>query len=157
MSVRQGGRPVARYDERLAVPWWWWAVAAAMTASLGVALGYPLGVATGVMTFVAAFAAAFAFLAWVGAMRVVVTDDELRAGRGRLPLGVIADVRALDPARTRLLLGPRLDPAAHLALRGYVPTAVQVRIADPDDAAPYWLVSTRCPDRLAQVLREVRV
>lgn len=142
------------YREQLFVPWWWWCVAALLSGSFGIALGYPLGLGVGAATFALTFAAACALLAWIGAMQLVVTDDELRAGNGRLPLGVVGEVRALDPQRTHLLLGPRLDPAAHLAIRGYVATAVQVRVDDPEDPVPYWLVSSRRPQRLAALIEE---
>ena len=37
-------------------------------------------------------------------------------------------------------------------LRPYLKRAVRVEITDPADPAPYWLVSSRHPEELAQVL-----
>ncbi|HEY5420452.1 MAG TPA: DUF3093 family protein, partial [Marmoricola sp.] len=39
-----------------------------------------------------------------------------------------------------------------LATRPYLKAAVRVPVSDPDDPAPYWLVGTRHPDRLAAAL-----
>jgi hypothetical protein len=48
--------------------------------------------------------------------------------------------------------GPGLDARAFLCLRGWVQTGARVRIDDPQDPTPYWLLSTRHPDRLAAAL-----
>ena len=63
---------------------------------------------------------------------------------------VFGTTRSADKAA--LLRGPRADPAAHLFLRPYVKRAVYVGVADPSDGVPYWLISTRHPDRLAAAL-----
>jgi hypothetical protein len=40
-------------------------------------------------------------------------------------------------------------------LRPYLSRAVRVEIDDPADPAPYWLLSTRHPERLAAALTQV--
>jgi hypothetical protein len=50
--------------------------------------------------------------------------------------------------------GPNLDPAAHKVFQGSVKTAVKIPINDPEDPTPYWLVSTRNPNKLVQSLRK---
>jgi len=84
--------------------------------------------------------------------RVEVAGGELRAGRAHIPVDLLARPEALDAARTRAELGPRLDARAHVCLRGWIPTAVRVDVVDPQDPTPYWIVSTRRPDELARVL-----
>jgi Protein of unknown function (DUF3093) len=37
-------------------------------------------------------------------------------------------------------------------VRGYIPTAVLLLLDDPTDDTPYWVVSTRHPDRLVAAL-----
>ena len=76
----------------------------------------------------------------------------LRAGRDTLPLGEAGEVVALDEKQAALLRGPRADPAAHLFLRPYVKRAVYIGLADPTDGVPYWLISTRHPDRLTAAI-----
>ena len=56
------------------------------------------------------------------------------------------------PATRALVAGPEADARAYLVLRPYVRTAVQVDLADPADPAPYWLISSRHPKRLADAL-----
>ena len=39
-------------------------------------------------------------------------------------------------------------------LRPYIRTAVEITLDDPEDPVPYWLVSTRHPQQLAEALKE---
>jgi len=70
----------------------------------------------------------------------------------RLPLGVIADVVALDAAGKRELLGVGAHPMAFVVQRPWIGGAVQVLLDDPADPTPYWVVSTRHPVELATAL-----
>jgi hypothetical protein len=50
-------------------------------------------------------------------------------------------------------LGRQLDPAAYVLHRGWVGPMVLVVLDDADDPTPYWLVSSRHPDRVLSALR----
>ena len=81
-----------------------------------------------------------------------VTDTHFRVGRARLPLDVIGSVDVIPAAERRAALGPGLDARAHLAVRSWVPAAVRIHLDDPADPVPYWIVSSRRPQRLAAAL-----
>lgn len=83
---------------------------------------------------------------------VAVDDGHLVAGRARLPLGVVGEVEAWRGEDARRQRGPLLDARAHLLVRGWVGPVVTVRLEDPDDPTPYWVVSTRSPERLRDAL-----
>ena len=53
----------------------------------------------------------------------------------------------------RRVLGPHLDPAAFVLHRGWIGPVVRLRQTDPEDPTPYWVFSTRHPDRLVEALR----
>jgi hypothetical protein len=91
-----------------------------------------------------------------GRPRVEVTGTELRAGKSVLPLAAAGQVTALDAAQTRALRGPRADPAAVLLIRPYLPLAVYVEVTAPG-GAPYWLIGTRHPARLAAAIEASRL
>jgi hypothetical protein len=55
---------------------------------------------------------------------------------------------------TRRRAGVEADARAHLVLRPYVKTAVEITLNDQDDPVPYWLVSSRRPQQLATAQRE---
>lgn len=138
-----------RYAERLYAPVWLWVVAAALVASLAVAYGAALGTRVGLLTGLVTGVAAGWALARAGA-RVVVTDDVLVAGRARIPLSAVGQIRPLDAIQTRALRGAQADPRAYLLVRGWVRTSVYVEVTDPADPTPYWLVTTRHPQELAR-------
>lgn len=144
-----------RFRERLSPPAWWWFVLLLWTGSLGVALGYALGIAVGVGTFIAATL----LLGWITrsvAEEVTVADDGLRVGRAYLTVDAIGPVTPLLPDEARELRGRGGDARAHLILRGWIPTAVRIDLADPDDPHPYWYLSTRRPTQLAAALQDIR-
>jgi hypothetical protein len=142
------------HQEWLRVPWWWWPPALAGTgllvASPALSLPGPLP-PVGISVPVLAVAAG---LWWLGRIRVAVVGDELRVDDARLPVRWVRAVVGLDDSGRRQLLGPAADPLAFVVQRPWVHGAVQVVLDDPADPTPYWLVSTRDPDRLAAALRQ---
>jgi hypothetical protein len=141
------------YDERLGVPLRWWALATMFLASMLIAflVATPAWVAVAGTAVLVALVLTL-FLGY-GAARVSVRDGVLTAGRARISLEHVGEVEALDAARTRLLSGREADARAYLLLRPYLSRAVRIGIDDPADPTPYWLVSSRRPDRLAAALR----
>ncbi|MDN4163085.1 DUF3093 domain-containing protein [Nocardioides abyssi] len=144
--------PAAEHHERLGVPLRWWVQTTMFVASLWLALVVAV---PGVVAWSASavlLALAVALLVSYGAAPVVVAGGELRAGRARIGVEHLGEARALDPAETKHVAGPGADARAYLLLRPYLKRAVRVEITDPADPAPYWLVSTRRPDRLAAAI-----
>jgi len=140
------------YDERLAVPLRWWVQGTMLVASLWLAVVVALpGAAAWLVTAVALLVLAAVLLS-VGSARLTVRDGVFRAGRARIAGAHLGHATALDPESTRRLAGVEADARAFLLLRPYLKRAVRVEITDPDDPAPYWLVSTRQPDRLVRAL-----
>lgn len=148
--------PPQGYDERLGVPLRWWALATMFVASLLIAflVATPLWVALG-GSVVLVLAVVAIFVSY-GAARVTVADGVLRAGRARIPVSALGEVQTLDAESARLLAGRHADARAYLLIRPYLHRAVRVDVADPTDPAPYWLVATRRPDRLAAALTAAR-
>jgi hypothetical protein len=88
----------------------------------------------------------------LGAARVEAGDEGFRAGRALLPWKHVGPSVALDPAEARRQLGPEADARAYLLVRSYCPRAVKVYVDDESDPTPYWIVSSRRPDVLADHL-----
>jgi hypothetical protein len=140
------------YDERLGVPLRWWVQGTMLVASLWLAVVVALpGIAAWSVTTVALALMALLLVSY-GSARITVTDQELRAGRARIHARFLGTVEALDAEATRRVAGRDADVRAFLLLRPYLKRAVRVEITDPADPAPYWLLSTRRPDELAEVL-----
>ena len=140
------------YDERLAVPLRWWAQGTMFVAILWltVVVAVP-GPTAWVITAVALVLLAIGFF-WYGDARVIVSDGWFQAGRARIEAEHVGEVAALDAEQTRLVAGRDADARAYLLLRPYLHRAVKVEVADPADPTPYWLVSSRHPEALADAL-----
>lgn len=145
----------AEYDERLGVPLRWWVQGTMLVASLWLAVVVAVpGVVAWVVTIVAMGLLVLALVSF-GSARVSVVDGEFRAGPAHIAVVHLGAVAPLDAETTRRTAGVDADPRAYLLLRPYLKRAVRVEITDPADPAPYWLVSTRHPDELAQALTTV--
>jgi hypothetical protein len=140
------------YRERLTPPWWAWLLAGGWAATIGVAYGYAINAGVGLAVGCAGLGLASLGL-WQMSAVVEVDETGLRAGRAVLPLWAWGAVAALDRDEARRLRGTGADPMAFVLLRGWVATAVTIEVDDDADPTPYWFVSSRRPERLADALR----
>lgn len=113
----------------------------------------PISWVAGIVVAVALYAACVALLV-VTAPVIEVTDDALRAGRARIPLEVLGRAERFTGEEAVLERGQRLDARAWLLIRGWIRPVVKVAVLDPLDPAPYWLLSSRHPGRLAAAINE---
>ncbi|MDO7882078.1 DUF3093 domain-containing protein [Antiquaquibacter soli] len=142
---------MVKYAERLwPAPWLYLATALVIPASLLVFL--PISELAGIIVAVVLYAGCVALLL-LAAPRIEVTDAELVAGKARIPLSLVGAVATARGDSARQERGPGLDARAWLLIRGWVDPVVKVEITDPKDPTPYWLLSTRHPDALAEALR----
>jgi hypothetical protein len=144
------------YSETLAVPVRWWVLAAVFLASLLVAfaVALPLLVAIAAVAVLTALTGGL-FLGYGGA-RISVRDGVLRAGRATIPVSLLKRPDVLGPHETRRVAGVDADARAYLLLRPYLRQSVLVPLDDPADPTPYWLLSTRRPERLVAALVAAR-
>lgn len=82
-----------------------------------------------------------------------VEGGSVRVGRASIPLDLLGDCEGFTGDEATAERGPRLDARAYLCLRGWIGPVVRMRIADPQDPTPYWLVSTRRPGDLVEALK----
>ena len=140
------------YRERLSVPVAWWLIGAALVITLFVITYVPVGSFGGVAVGgLAALILVLSFLQY-GAARVEVDGERLRAGKAVIERTYLGKVEALTGTDARDAFGRGCDPKAYLLLRSYARGAVRVEITDPRDPAPYWVIATRHPERLAAAL-----
>jgi hypothetical protein len=78
------------------------------------------------------------------------------AGRARIPVEFLGPPEVLDATDMRYARGPGLDARAYLCLRGWIGPGLRIPVTDPEDPVPYWLVSSRRPQRLADALTRAR-
>jgi hypothetical protein len=139
------------YRERLTVPIAWWLLGAFLAASAFLAVAWYLGLSWGLAVGLGALAIVGAIYA---SASVVITLDsrELAVGRARIELAYLAGAVPLDKSAADRRTGLGADARAFLVTRPYISGAVEVTLDDPDDPVPYWLVSSRHPERLASAI-----
>jgi hypothetical protein len=141
------------FRERLTVPIVWWALAGLFALSVLLAVGAYLGPVWGIGTSVATLLVAVAIFS-SASLVISVDGKEIQVGRASIERAYVAACRALNADQTRRRAGVEADARAHLVLRPYIKTAVEITLDDPDDPVPYWLVSTRHPYRLAAAMQD---
>jgi hypothetical protein len=145
-----------RYRERLWVPWWW-SLPGFGLAGL-IAYEVTLGVRSlpSWLPFAVLLPVAAAVLVWFSKTEVRVVagpaGPELWVGAAHLPVGVVSRSAEVPPSAKSAALGRQLDPAAYVVHRAWVGPMVLLVLDDPDDPTPYWLISTRHPDRVLGAL-----
>jgi hypothetical protein len=149
---------MATYRERLLVPVSYWVVAFPVVVLLGAEAYFFVDGYLPAVTIVVMYAIVAVFMLNWGSATIEVTGGVLRAGRDTLALSEAGEAIALDPDQAALLRGPRADPAAHLLLRPYLKRAVCVPLTEEAAArgVPYWMVSTRHPQKLAAAIESAR-
>lgn len=138
------------YRERLwASAWVYLATALVIPASLLVF--WPINIQVGIIVGLVLYAGCVALLI-LSSPAVIVTERELIAGGARIPRELIGEVSSYREPEATLERGQRLDARAWLLIRGWIGPVVKIANLDPRDPAPYWLVSSRHPDRLDAAL-----
>jgi len=151
MPAEEDSHPLV-FAERLSVPWHWWLIGVVGVGVGGaeVFAGFDWRVA--LIVYAALGVPVLVLLLGMGRTRVRVDERGVHAGGRTLEADDIAAVTVLDERATRARLGPAADPRAHTVTRGFVKSSVELIPLD-DAQTPYWLVSTRRPDELAEAVR----
>jgi hypothetical protein len=137
----------------LRTPWWWYLVAVGI-ASLFAAEFHVAGLRLlDWIPFGTLIPLSVLVVWWLGHARLVISNGELRVRGAHLPLRYVSGVIALDAATLRRVVGREGDPASFISIRPWIGPGVQLWLDDPDDPAPYWIVSTRSPQRVVEVVR----
>jgi hypothetical protein len=146
-----------RYRERLWVPLWWWPLGFGLAALIATEVNMGVRTLPNWLPFAVLSVVAAGALLWLGRAEVRVTEQddavELWAGQAHLPATVISRSAEIPASAKSAALGRQLDPAAFVAHRAWVGPMLLAVLDDPDDPTPYWLVSTRHPERVLSALR----
>jgi hypothetical protein len=147
-----------RYRERLWVPWWWWPPGLGLAALIALEVNQGVGGLPNWLPFAVLLPVAATVLMWFGKTEVRVLrgsgETELWVSAAHLPVSVISRSAEVPRSAKSATLGRQLDPAAYVVHRAWVGPMVLLVLDDPDDPTPYWLVSSRHPDRVLAALRD---
>lgn len=146
---------IATYRERLYPSPVLVLVVLGLVSLVGVAYGAAYGATLG-WTFGLLLAGAALALLAATSTPIRVDDRVVRAGRARLPLAVAAEAVPLDSDAMRDARRHG-DPRAYLVLRAWSsPRGVRLDLDDARDPHPYWIITSRHPERLADAINAAR-
>ncbi|MHC3473110.1 DUF3093 domain-containing protein [Streptomyces sp. 7R007] len=143
------------YEERLTAPRSWWLVSFLIGVSFALVF-LPFGTLPMLGGLVGGTAVAAVVASSYGSVRIRVVNGALIAGEAKIPVTALGAAEVLDAEEARAWRTHKADVRAFLLLRAYIPTALRVEVTDPEDPTPYLYLSTREPERLAEVLKAAR-
>lgn len=130
-------------------------VALLMVVPASVLVFLPINVPVGWIVGIGLFIG-FGLALWFGSPVVAVDPTGFHAGRAVLYPGEIGTTAAFSGEEATAERGVRLDARAWTLFRGWVKPVLKVELTDVTDPAPYWLVSTRHPQKLTQAIDGIR-
>ena len=83
---------------------------------------------------------------------ILVTRTVLRVGRAHIDRTYVGTAKAFTRDAATEQRGTALHGLTYLCIRGWIDAVVKIEITDPEDPAPYWLVSSRHPHEFAELL-----
>jgi hypothetical protein len=145
----------AGYHERLRTPRWWYLPAIFVAALLGLEFALVIPGHAAWAPFAILLPVCLLVVRRLSSGSIAVTGATLRAGERTLALAEVERAIDLSPAELRRLVGRHSDPLAFTYIRSWIGPGVQLVLRAPDGGQPadrfpepYWVVSTRHPDRL---------
>jgi hypothetical protein len=141
------------YREPLRTPWWWYFVAMFVASLLAAEFHIAKLPLTDWIPFGTLLPLSCFIVWWMGHSALEISSGELRIRGAHLPLQYVSGSVALDALTLRRVVGREGDPAAYVSIRPWIGPGVQLWLDDPDDPTPYWIVSTRHPAKVLELLR----
>jgi hypothetical protein len=151
-SERPAGS-VVRYREQLRVPVWWYAVAIFVAALLAAEFRIAGVDVTDWLPFAVLLPLSCVIVWSLGRGALEISGGEVRIRGAHLPLEYVSGAVALDGPTLRRVVGREGDPAAFLSIRPWIGPGVQLWLDDPEDPVPYWVVSSRHPQQVVDLIR----
>lgn len=139
------------YKERTPWPIWLWLFLLFLAASLALAIWAALGTRWGVISMLLQVLGLL-YLSQSTLLAVEVNEKQLTVGRAHIDRQYLGTIEVLSPDQMRQWRGPLSDPAGFMELRFWISSGVKVEIKDPKDATPYWLISSKKAQPLADAL-----
>jgi hypothetical protein len=142
-----------KFREVVRPPLWLMAFIYFMAFSIGIAIWAAMTtlIAAIVMGILTLGVIAIYFTA---SLHIEVDQSHLRVGKASIEKKYCGQITILNPKQMSLLRTRDADPAAFLAIRFWTAHGVKIELSDTRDRTPYWLVTSKRGEKLAQALGE---
>ncbi len=138
------------YSEKLWPNVWIWVVVVGLSGA-GILILAPISMLAGYLAAVGLFLL-MGILLLTSTPRIEVTEDTIQVGRANIERRFVGSVEGFRGDDATAQRGTRLNGLAYLCIRGWIGPVVKIDITDETDRTPYWLASTRRPEKLVAVL-----
>ena len=144
------------YRESMRTPLWWYPVAMFVAGLLAAEFHISSLALTDWLSFGILLPLSVVLVWSIGRGALEISGGELRIRGAHIPLKDISGAVALDGPTLRRVVGREGDPAAFVSIRPWIAPGFQVWVDDPEDPTPYWVVSSRHPQRVVDLIRAGR-
>lgn len=148
------GERLIKFREVLRPPLWLMAFIYFLALSLGIAIWAAMNTIAAVIVMTPLTLATVAIY-FIASLVIEIDENELRVGKAHIDKKFCGEVRVLTPAQMSLQRTREADPAAYLAIRFWTAHGVKIEINDDRDQTPYWLITSKRGEKLAQALRNI--
>jgi hypothetical protein len=145
-----------RYRETLRPPLWWYGVGLFVSALLAGEFHISSLALTDWLSFGIMLPLSVVIVWSLGRGALEITDGELRIRGAHIALTEISGAVALNAETLRRVVGREGDPAAFVSIRPWIGPGLQLWLDDPEDPTPYWVVSSRHPQQVVDLVRAAR-
>jgi hypothetical protein len=140
-----------RFREVIRAPFWLIAFIYFLFLSLVVAVWAAIGNQPAFITWVV-LTVLIVLIALKTTLVIEVDENEMRAGPAHIELKYLGKATVLDSKEMGRLRTRDADPASFLIFRFWRSTGVKVEIKDTRDKTPYWLITSKRNNELAEIL-----
>ncbi|MEY5030329.1 MAG: hypothetical protein RLZZ334_276 [Actinomycetota bacterium] len=141
-----------RFKEVIRAPLWLVAFVYFLFLSMVLSIWAALGNTPALVTF-GVLTIWLIFLFFRTALVIHMDESFLYVGQAKIERTYIGSAIALNNAELKLIRTRDADPSAYLAIRFWASKAVKVEVSDNRDTTPYWLISSKNPQRLVEALK----
>ena len=143
-----------KFREVLRPPFWLMAFIYFLALSLGIAIWAAMNTMAAVIVM-ALLTAATILVYFTSSLVIEIDDLELRIGKAHIEKKFCGEVTVLTPVQMSMQRTREADPAAFLAIRFWTAHGVKIEVNDVRDQTPYWLVTSKRGEKLAQALKNI--
>ncbi|MBU3734341.1 MAG: DUF3093 domain-containing protein [Candidatus Planktophila sp.] len=141
-----------RFKEVIRAPLWLVAFVYFLFLSMVLSIWAALGNTPALVTF-GVLTIWLIFLFFRTALVIQMDESFLYVGQAKIERKHIGSAIALNNAELKLIRTRDADPSAYLAIRFWASKAAKVEVSDNRDMTPYWLISSKNPQRLVEALK----
>jgi hypothetical protein len=120
-----------------------------------VVISEPFDISVGIIVGATGVAIFWALLV-LKAPSIRVSNGNLAVNHVSIPLELLGEPEVVTKQEIFDERGPKLDSRAHKVFQGTVKTALKIPIMDHEDSTPYWLISSKKPEKFAQAIKNAR-